>query len=336
MSNICILNASNPKQLHLESDEYVDLRDRKSCFKDGKIVKHCRSWHSWAYSLETEFFIYNKQGWPGVFKYDNVIILVNRDIQEIIPLIKKLKGMNKKVALAYHEGVQDLLYDPMKLIPLQEAVHEAGVFINFLGQYGDFFKGLFPKAKVIQVNHTNPYDWEYPNIKSWDERTGDILIGTRTLNNHLSRNTLVSIATLSTWQRINKSRKVDWICEDKGDIQGYLDKLGFDNINLHRGPLEYNDWLDFISNYKYIVHMDTSQNLGQISLDALMVDAIAVGGSTWINFISRTDTSYPTNLFSLVVKDTHKLRLEHGKDFEINFRELKPDYIKKKLIEVFQ
>lgn len=153
--NICILNASNPKNIRLESDEYVDLRDRSSCFKDGKIIKQCRSWHSWAYALETEFFVYNKQGWPGIWKYDGIIVLVNRDIHLVFPLIKQLKDAGKKVAISYHEGLQDLLHEPNKLPALYQAVQFADFYVNIFGQYQSFFSGWF-KEKSKFVNHTSP------------------------------------------------------------------------------------------------------------------------------------------------------------------------------------
>lgn len=280
---ICVLNASNPNDISLESDEYVDLRDRKSCFQDGKVIKHCRSFHSWAYSLETEFFVYNKPGWQGCFKYDAVIVLVHRDIGSVLPLVKKLRLMGKKVAITYHEGTQNLLHEhPSAWIELQKVVYEAGGYLNFIGQYREFWEGMFQNAIVGGANHTNPFDNAHL-IDLPKERNRNILIGTRTFSQRLSRNTLITLASLSGWQRNFPDVTIDFICEDNGDIQRLLDKMGFDNVTLHKGPLEYNDWLKFISNYRAVIHHDSSGNLSQIALDCMLVGNVCLGSTGHVN-----------------------------------------------------
>lgn len=340
MSKTCILNASNPKNVNIEHDRYVDLRDRLSCFRGEEIIKQCRSWHSWAYALETEFFVYNTPKWPGIFQYDNIIVLVNRDIEQVIPLVQKLKKMNKKIAISYHEGIQDLTNDRtiQKIFSLQQIVDEAGIFINFLGQYRSFFSGLFPNAKVFTVNHTNPFDWSgNPRRKSWETKRKDILIGTRTLGQSLSRNTFVTLATLSGWLRRNPNRRVDWISEDPGDLRGILDRFGFTGIHCEKGPLDYNRWLDFISDYKYIVHHDLSMNLGQISLDAFMVDSIPFGGTTWINKMIQSDDGGDIDKLISFFDWKHEEKLENIQGNIVDLLEvLHPDAIKRRLEEVFK
>src|SRR5690348_5486699 len=107
---ICVINCSNPLNVSIEHDVYTDFRNgRASCFDGDKCIKQCRSWHFWPYCLESEFFVYGKEGWQGVFNYDAIIILVNRDMQAVLPLVKKLKLMKKKVAISFHEGVGDLI-----------------------------------------------------------------------------------------------------------------------------------------------------------------------------------------------------------------------------------
>lgn len=337
--NIAILNASNPKRIDLEADEYLDLRDRESCFDGDQIINQCRSWHSWAYSLETEFFVYKKQGWPGIYKYKNIIMLVNRDIDEVIPLVDKLKKSGKNVAIAYHEGVEDLLYDPNKIINLKKLVDQAGKFINFIGQYEEFFRSLFSSSSIYHVDHTNPFDW-FPSYKTkWQDKPRDILIGTRTLNNHLSRNTLVPIVLASQYKRENPELKIDWICEQPVPIvKDYLNKIGVDNITIFQGPFEYNRWLKFINNYKYIIHHDLSMNLGQISLDALMVDSVPCGGTTWINQMLETDdegrSSYILEEPKYGVEGTDKGYIDLVYDLKKYI--LHPNRIKENLIEVFK
>lgn len=329
--NICILNASNPKDINLESDEYVDLRSRKDCFEGNKVVKQCRSWHSWAYALGSEYFVYNKQGWPGVFKYDGVVVLVNRDIHLALPLITKLKAAGKKVAVSFHEGVQDLLITPgQKWIDLRLAVELADFYVNIFGQYQAFFEGWFGKDKVKFVNHTAPFDWDHGLSIPWRERTGDVLCGTRTFNQRLSRNTFITLATLSGWAKENPGRKIDYITEDGtvDHISGIIQAFGLNNITVHQGPLEYNKWLNFLANYKYVCHMDTSSNLSQIVFDCVMLDVLCIGSTGWLNQeLGSADGG------------SSKKMLEILKQAPFSFwkrAQFHPEKIKRDLLEIFE
>lgn len=341
---ICILNASNPREISLESDEYVDLRDRKSCFEGSKVVKQCRSWHSWAYALESEFFVYQKQGWPGIFKYDGVILLVNREIGLVIPLIEQLKKAGKKVGISFHEGIQDLLSEPgKKWTALNVAVQKADFYINIFGQYQEFFKGWFGKDKVKFVNHCAPFDWDHGLTIPWEERAGDILCGTRTFNQRLSRNTFVTLATLSGWQKEfpqRKNRKIDFITEDGSadQIRDFIWSLGVDNVEVIQGPLDYNSWLLFLSNYKYVVHHDLTMNLGQVSLDCMMLDVIPIGGTTWFNIELGTDdggnVSHLKDLVTLIELEYDQREYEELREGLL--KRISPDEVREDLLRSFK
>lgn len=301
---ICVLNASNPNTIHLEADEYVDYRDgRKSCFNDQEIIKKCSSWHSWAYALETEFFVYKKNKWEGCYQYDGVIILVNRNIEQVIPLVKKLKLMKKKVAISLHEGGQDLLGGSgipneniaERWINLFDIVKEADCYINIFEQLNDFFEGWFGEDKVRYCSQAAPVDWEYEHTFSWGDRPYDILIGTRTLNQRLSRNTLITLGAVNGIAR-KYGYKVNYLSED-GDVSGLLKRIGIDYVNVIRGPLSWSEWLKFVEKHRLLVHFDQSLNLGQICYDAAIVGTIPIGSTTSNNMWLGTDD----------FGDTHKL-----------------------------
>lgn len=293
---ICVLNASNPNTNQLESDEYVDYRQgRASCFNGQERVKQCTSWHSWAYALETEFFVYNKDKWQGCLQYDAVIVLVNRDIPAVMPLIKKLKLMKKKVAVAFHEGVQDLITGSglqnenlaNRWVALADLVKEADFYVNLFGQMQPFFEGWFGKNKVKYCSHGAPVDWNHGFVIPWDERPYDILVGTRTFGQRLSRNTLVTLGTLNGFAK-QTGKSVHFLSED-GDVAPLLKRIGMDSITAHQGPLAWVDWLKFLAQFRVVAHFDQSMNLGQICYDAAMVDVVSVGSTTWNNMLLHTD-----------------------------------------------
>lgn len=343
---ICILNSSNPKTIHLESDEYVDLRNRKSCFQNGKVIKQCRSWHSWAYALQSEFFVYGKPKWPGIFQYDGVIILVNRDIDAVIPLVQKLKSIGKKVAVSFHEGVQDLITSSgipredvfKRWTDLRAIVREADFYINIFGQLDEFFMGWLGRGKVRFCNLSGPFDWDHEFTIPKDKRPYDVLIGTRSFNQRLSRNTFVTLGTLNGWAK-SRNKNVHFLTEDGVD-QNFLSSLGLDNIILHKGPLEWNDWLKFLAQFRAICHFDQSMNLGQICYDAAMVDVIPIGSTTWSNMKIGTDdngdlTQMIGNLDRVFRDDeVYQKYFKHG--LELFVQDVHPDAIRKKMhMEIF-
>jgi hypothetical protein len=288
---ICVLNASNPgATLSLEADSYVSYKEgRQSCFNGQEVLKQCRSWHGWTYALETEFFVYGKDKWQGCYQYDGIIILVNRDIEQLLPLVKKLKLMKKKVAISFHEGCQDLITSSgvqnenltQRWIGLYDLVMAADFYLNIFGQMTDFFEGWFGKDKVRFANHCAPMDWNHGINVRKNEKKG-ILIGTRTFNQRLSRNTFITLGAL------NRSYDpITFISED-GDVGPLLKRIGMENINVLKGPLSWVDWLKLVAKHEMIVSMDHSLNLGQVYMDAAMVDTIPVGGTTWFSELMRT------------------------------------------------
>lgn len=350
---ICVLNASNPRStLHLEADEYVDFRQgRALCFDGENNVKQCRSWHSWAYALESEFFVYNKDKWQGCYQYDGVVVLVNRDISDVMPLIKKLKLMKKKVAVSFHEGVQDLLGGsglnerPADLtnrwIHLADLVKEADFYVNLFGQMQPFFEGWFGPDKVRYCSHGAPVDWNHGFAIEWDKRPYDILVGTRTLNQRLSRNTLVTLGTLNGLAK-QQHLRVNYLSED-GDVSSLLKRIGIDAIEVKQGPLGWTDWLKFLAQHRVICHFDQSMNLGQICYDAAMVDVMPIGSTTWNNIeIGTGDEGNLTNWEFLLgcvldgdrVNPVYEVAMwSHLSDFK---NKINPDAVKKNLLEIFE
>src|SRR5690606_169005 len=103
---VAILNICNPINVSIEYDDYVDYRSGfSSYFNSGNIVKKINSWHSITAAFESEFFVYNKQNWAKIFNYKNVLILINRDLYKVKPVIKMLKSKGCKCVVAYHESL---------------------------------------------------------------------------------------------------------------------------------------------------------------------------------------------------------------------------------------
>jgi hypothetical protein len=337
---ICVLNASNPNTVQLESDEYVDYRmGRASCFNGQQRVKQCTSWHSWPYALETEFFVYNKDKWQGCLQYDAVIVLVNRDIPAVMPLIKKLKLMKKKVAVSFHEGVQDLITGSgvqnenlaNRWAALYDLVQEADFYVNLFGQMHPFFEGWFGQNKVKYCSHGAPIDWDHGFTIPWGKRPFDILVGTRSFGQRLSRNTLVTLGTLNSF---TKYYSVHFLSED-GDVSSLLKRIGMGGIKVHQGPLAWTDWLKFLAQFRVIAHFDKSMNLGQVCYDAAMVDVMPVGSTTHNNIELGTDDHGDLNNFIYQVEFAlqHRLcwndKLRNWKDW------IHPDTIKSNLEDLF-
>lgn len=340
---IAILNASNPgSTLPLEADSYVDYRQgRATCFEGARRIKQCSSWHSWPYAMETEFFVFNKPGWEGVYKYNNIVVLVNRDIDLVFPLVRKLKLMKKKVAISFHEGVQDLITGSgageenlaKRWTFLYQLVQEADFYINIFGQMSSFLRGWLGQDKVKYCSHGAPLDWDHGFTKPKNERPFDILVGTRTFNQRLSRNTLVTLGIVNNFAKNGKS--VHFLSED-GDVGPMLKNIGFNNINFHQGPLNWVDWLKFLSNFKMLVHHDTSSNLGQVCYDCEMVDVYAIGSTTWNNKLMQNDDGGDTRRTEYMINkilsgDDHNEGMRHF--FRV---EIYPDKVKQNLLEIFK
>jgi hypothetical protein len=340
---IAILNASNPKTVHLESDEYVDYRDgRRSCFSGDKCLKQIRSWHGWAYALETEFFVYAKNNWQGCFQYDALIVLVNRDIKELIPLLKKLKLMKKKVAISFHESVSDMLVGsglsnenlPQRWIDLFQLVQESDFYLNIFYQSQDFFNGWFGDNKVKFANHGAPIDWNHGFTIPYDERPNDILIGTRTFGQRIPRNSFISLGVMNGFaEKFNL--KVSYVSED-GNINELINKLGLKHVSCYQGPFaSWEEWLKFVAKHKIMFHSENSLNLGQICFDAALVDVMCFGSNTWNNMRLKTDNANQREIFDYLFDPS--LRSQKNQHFLENFKKsIHPDVIKEELINVFK
>ena len=339
----CVINCSNPisELLHNESDVYVDYRaGRSSCFEGARCIKQCRSWHSWPYALETEFFVYLKDRWQDVYKYDAIIVLVNREIDKVMPLVKKLKAMNKKVAISFHEGGSDLLGGSglggedvtKRWIGLYDLVQTADFYINLFGQLAPFFEGWFGKDKVKYCNHGAPLDWSHGFTKKKEDRKYDILIGTRTLNQRLARNSMISLGVLNGLSQ-KRGWNVHYLSED-GDVSSLLKRIGITNVQVHQGPMEWTKWIEFLSNFKCVVMADNSLNLGQIVYDCRMVNVGFVGSTTWNSMLlGENDGSDYRNWEDQIDNSVYETESLHGYHFDCKHH---PDSIKGSLTNLFE
>lgn len=294
--DICVMNISNPVNVSIEVDEYVDYRDGyESCFEGSNIVKRCNSWHSLSAVLGTEFFVYGKPGWEGVYRYKGVILLVNRDLKHVEPLLKKLKLMGKKVAVGFHENLADFLLYPQQhgldwLPQLQNLVNQSDAYLNVMIYSSLLFKGLFSKP-VWNIPHATPYtEWNHGFTVPVYKREG-IIVVTRTFNQRLPRNTLAALVVASRLAEVYNTF-VTFVAEDGFDMDVYLKSLGLNNINVIKGPLSYTDWLKTIARHKVAFHYDMVGTLGQCVSDAALVDVVCVGGNSDYNLeTSLTGTS---------------------------------------------
>lgn len=336
---ICVLNCSNPTgTLHLELDSYEDYRrGRASCFEDNKPIKQVKSWHSWTYSLETEFFVYGKEKWQVCFQYDAVIVLVNRNIEDVIPIVKKLKLMKKKVAICFHEGCSDLINGsgikdenlPQRWAALYNIVKEADMFINIFSQMDAFFVGWLGANKVKHVSHAAPIDQEF--FKSFwvpcEQRKCDILIGTRTFSQRIPRNTMITLGVANKFA--NEGKRVVYISED-GNLRDVFDKMGLNKIELAVGPFDWISWLKIIADSKVVAHSDQSLNLGQIHTDCALMNVQCVGSSTHFALLDDVDDGNDAGYLEHLIRT-------HRKEPSWELREvLHPDYVKKQLMEIFE
>lgn len=341
---ICILNASNPNTVQLESDIYIDYRSgRKDCFVANERIKQCSSWNSWGYALETEFFVYMKDKWQGCFQYDAVIILVNRDMPTLIPLIKKLKLMKKKVAISFHEGGADLIGGSgipgenlgTRWIGLTDLVKEADCYLNLFGQLHPFFEGWFGKEKVKLVHHSTPLDWIHSLTIPFKERPYDILIGTRTFNQRLPRNTFVALGALNGLAA-ELGVNVHYLSED-GDVGPLLSRCGLSSIQVHQGPLSWNEWMKFLAQFRLIVHFDQSLNLAQICYDAVLVDVTPVGSTCFNNMLCGTSDSGDLRTWSEMIRKRLTVpEMYHGGYVDAFKDIIHPNAVKQELLGLFR
>lgn len=301
---LALINASNPINLKIEIDEYVDYRNGiESCFEGSKIIKKCNSWHSLPAAMSGEFFVYNKPGWQGVFKYDKVIVLVNRDLEYVFPLVKQLKlDKKRKVLVGFHESAdcffkQVSAYHNSESIWLRkfvDLVRESNGLCNVMISYHRWFEFLIKKP-VFSIFHAAPYkEWNHGFTVHPSDREG-IMVGTRTFNQYFRRNTLQALGiSLQAAEELNTN--VTWLCED-----GWIPNINYlkdvlclpiERLNFIKGPMSYEDWIKLIAQHKVLFHYDYSSTLGQLALDAALVDVPLIGGNAENSQMISSDVPY--------------------------------------------
>lgn len=303
MTKFCVLNSSFPVRTEIELDDYVDFRQGlDSCFNGEKMVKKCISWHSLAAAYESEFFVYKKQGWEGCLKYDNILVLIREDLEHIEPLIKKLKLMKKKVGIGWHESgfqLANTFQDLNFTIKFKEICNMADYYWNINHSLEDFFNCILD-VPVFTSFQAYPYDWAKQFIVSKDDRKG-IILGTRTLSQFTNRYTMFAIGMANKIAK-EKNTFVTYLnCDNiKNELlQDFFNKMGFDNVKIQKGPLEYHEWLKLIAKHEILFHCDNNQTAGQVVLDAGMVDVASVGGNTDADYLMIDAKSLRYSYFQL-------------------------------------
>lgn len=342
-----LINASNPVNLHLEADEYVDYRDGlDKCFDGNEIVKKCHSWHSLPAAFESEFFVYNKPMWPGILQYDNIVVLVNRDLEKVVPLIKKLKVAKKKVLVGFHESSDDFFQQASPyhnqeqpwLKKLKELVDMSDGFCNVMNTYNEWFEWYFQKP-VLTTRHAAPYtEFKHDFVVPFKEREG-IMLGTRTLNQRLRRNTLQGIGiALQVAKELDTF--VTWVSEESfKDLEQFSEYFAIDcsRLKLVKGPLSYENWLKTIAGHKVLFHYDFSCTLGQLVVDAALVDVPCVGGNSDNNFLGGTKTEYQPHSANYWLKKYYSLQESlPKKQIEIIKRSTSFEYVKDNIERFFE
>lgn len=311
---MAVLNASNPINVTKESDSYVDYRDGiESCFSGNKEVKKCRSFHSLAVAAQGEFFVYNKPGWQGVFKYENIIILVKDTPKAVLPLIKQLKKAGKRVLVGFHENGDYLSQiiisqpspDEFWLSHFAELVEESDGLYSIMPSKESIFEWFFNKP-VFSTLHAAPYDeWRHNFSVPRKDRKG-LFLATRTFNQFLRRNTFEGLMiAMTAMSKINNEKNdtedhVTVVCEDSFHFDRIFSFFRHKNVPLDvvKGPLPYEDWLKLIAKHKMVFQFDYSNTLGQVAMDAALVDVPCIGSNTEVSRAAITDTLYDadTNL----------------------------------------
>lgn len=274
---ICLINASQPQNGN--NDSYVDFRNYSS-FEDAKW----RSWHSIPCALKTEFFAYNGHNFHECYKYDAFIVLFNNNPELLLPLIKKLKLMGKKVAVGYHESFDDLMLrcssDFEWIDNARKLVSESDFYLNVCPSFNRDIELLFNK-KSIFTYHAAPFG-KYDHLKKNTKQRSGVLITTRSFSQNLRRNTLWSLVQADDYCFRNNT-SFTFVCEDK------IAKLPeFKTMAVIPGPLNYNSWIELISNHKFVYGADEAKTLGQVNLDAALVGVPGFGGNSENNKLTNS------------------------------------------------
>lgn len=314
----CLINCSNPINTAPEADEYVDYREGyAACFNGDKILKKCRSWHSLPAAFGSEFFVYGKPKWQGVYKYDSIMVLINRDPSAVMPLIKKLKTMKKKVVVGFHENMDDFMLqcmNPQWLVEVIKLVDACDGYLNVIPQAHAYFEELFGEGKVLSTYHVTPFGYLDTSEMSlpYVRRQG-IFVATRTFNQRLKRNTLLSLLAANKVARKHKTF-VTYLNEDPWDAQGLMRILKLERVKVIQGSVPYIEWLKLLGRHKLIINYDMAGTLGQVASDAALVNNVAFGGNSDYAYVAGTQEED----MRLFYKKTDSLvgDLEKYKDFD--------------------
>ena len=282
---ICVVNASNPRNPQ-GNDSYTDFRNY-STWEDAKW----RSWHSLACSQRSEFFAYNGDNFHRVYEYDGIILLVNDSPDLLIPFIRKLKLMKKKVLVGYHEGfgdfnlkVSNINSDFLKC--LKKTVAESDGYWNVIPSANNIYESLL-KKKSYSCVHGIPYkEWEHNLKVPFREREG-ILIATRTFDQRIRRNTLISLVEANNFAK-EVGTRVTFVSEHPIHKLWTWKDFELEAVDVIQGPFPYIEWLKLIAKHRLVVHYDMSYTLGQIVCDAALVDVPCVGGNSENNILANS------------------------------------------------
>jgi hypothetical protein len=293
--SFCVLNASFPVNVNKELDDYVDYRQGlESCFSGDKIIKKCISWHSLPAAHSSEFFVYKKQGWEGCFKYDNILVLVREDLNHVEPLIKKLKLMKKKVGIGFHENGQHMLQFTQDLNwfkSFKSLLDKCDYYWNANYSLSDVISAT-SNIRLFTSSHAVPHDFCEQFSVPKDKRDG-IMIGTRTFSQWINRNTLAALSSAVLLSR-KYNQRITFVSGDGIEpsiLDSYFKEVGFSNVTVLAGGMNYEEWLKTIARHKCMLHADQSETLGQVAADACSVGVPCYGGSAYNNVIASTDAT---------------------------------------------
>jgi hypothetical protein len=215
------------------------------------------------------------------YSYDGFIILVNESFDRVIPLVTKLKKMNKKVFIGYHESMH--LSDNMTNIAsyklLKQLVGLSDGYWNLNEGTHTFFESLFD-CRVVGIPTGVPYDLWEPGVDEVQKE--GIIIGTRTLSQtRLKRNSLMAISlAVKCAKKYNTA--VTYMSEDKNDSANhFLCEMFGDSLNIiaRDRNASYFNWLELINKHKALFQFDSSRSHGQVISDAVLVNTIPIGGT---------------------------------------------------------
>lgn len=275
---ICIVDASNPK-IPSGNEKYRNFENYSS-YEDG----NWRSYKSYAAALGTEFFAYNGEKFENVYKYDGILLLTDTHFSDLVPFVRKLRMMNKKVLIAYHESmhIADNLpaHGLNNFFQLKELISIANGYWNLNTPNGDYFFEVAFDTNVFGVPTGAPYRlWNLDDLRLPASQREGIVVLTRTIDqSRLKRNSLVAIGTaLKVAEEVDTF--VSYTNEDPPFVGEFLKELYKNKpLRIFDRQEKYIDWLKFISKHKIAFQLDNSYSHGQTITDCALVNVPCLGG----------------------------------------------------------